>query len=97
MSKVNNDVNPYARATFDINILLGNEISIVRTRAQERSKTGPRDRYINRCKKPKQRNVNGFTTACCPDVNHLTEGKLTISGRGSIGEKSITISFYWSL
>jgi len=52
---------------------------------------------INRRKKPKQRNVNGFTTACRPDVNHLTGGKLTIPGRSSIGEKSIMVSFYWSL
>lgn len=52
---------------------------------------------INRRKKSKQRNVNGFTTACRPDVNHLTGGKLTTPGRCSIGEKSIAVSFYRSL
>lgn len=94
MSKVNNNVNPRSAR---IKVLHGNEISQM-VRKNERTKEAGGDRVcINQRKKPKQRNVNDFTTTCWPDVNHLTEGKLTIPGRSSIGEKSIMVSFYWSL
>lgn len=100
MSKVNNDVNPRSAR---IKVLLGNEISMVRKNDQTNEAgggVGEGDDFslcINRRKKSKQRNVNDFTTTCWPDVNHLTEGKLTIPECSSIGEKSIMLSFYWSL